>query len=110
MKLNDQILLLKNNNKHKIILLSGYLNYDEDKLVAYDLFGNEFLVDWDLASYGQQNKHKFKYWHNKTNLDLLIMQEEVLQKLGLTVNQEITLEMLKDVEKYLNSKPLEQVM
>ena len=110
MKLDDQVLLSKHNNNYKIIVLSGYMDEDQDRLVASDLFGNMLYIDWDLASYGQHKNHRFKYSHNKNTLELLIHQEELMQELGLVSDQEITLEQLIKVEKYLNSKEQTNVL
>ena len=109
MKLNDQILLLQKDNKHKVIVLSGYINDDEDKLIAHDLLGNEFLVDWDLASFGQKNQ-RFQYWYQKTQLKLLMLEQEILEKFDLKIYQDITLELLQKVENYLNSNSHEQAL
>ena len=78
------------------------MDEDQDRLVANDLFGNVLYIDWDLSSYGQQNKHRFKYSHNQNALGLLIHEQEIMERFGLVCDQEITLKELIKVEQHLN--------
>jgi len=108
MKLNDQILFMKENGLNKIILLSGDITEYDDLLIANDLDGNEYLVDWDLASYDLQGEHgMFEYWYGDIPLREFIFQREILKKYNLTADQEIDIELLKQIEKEINSKEQE---
>ena len=107
MKLNDQILLMEENGVKKIILLSGDITEDDELLIASDLFGKQYLIDWDLAGSDKSGRVRFKYTFNKQQLKELVYDEELLPKFNLTNGQEVSLEDLKSLQQKLNQKSKE---
>ena len=107
MKLDDQVLFIKENGVHKIVVLSGHMTEYDDLLIGHDLDGNEYLIDWDLAGRYTEGSHggRFIYWHGEHNpLKEVIFEREVLAKLNLKADDEIDASKLKEIEKELNKK------
>lgn len=107
MKLNDEIVIAMIDGQKKILVVdkNTMKNYKTHNVDAYDLYGDAYTLDCDLAGYnGFKKAIYFDYYLNDELLKPLYTDEKLMLEEKLIKNAEISLEKLKHIESVLNKK------
>ena len=111
-KLDYNVVIARIDDDKKILLVTS--RYDEKGMVsAFDLEGNEFKVEPDLAGFDENTGEGWLYyWLGNRRLECVYEDLEVhkiMKKMGIKNNDMVSMETLKKFEKAINPKSVNEM-
>lgn len=104
-KLDYNVVIARIDDDKKILLVTN--RYDKKGMVsAFDLEGNEFKVEPDLAGFDEKTGEGWlNYWIGNRHLECAYENLEVhkvMKKMGIKINDRVSMETLKKFERAMN--------